>query len=237
MSLLDIDKHYGRILDAGYKLVPFRDYRSERNGQVILRHDIDYDVQLALRCAELEKSKGVYATYFFLMRSDFYNPLGNRTYADICRIRDLGHEITVHFDPGIYSDDAMEDGLKWEVTLFERIFGTPVSIVSFHRPSERFLRWDGPLFGMKHTYMAEYFRDMPYYSDSMGIWRHGDPCDAAAFKDRTNIHMLMHPVWWFGSGDSNLDVIRELFRKQVSALKENWRNNSKLFDQLNDDLL
>ena len=70
----DLD-HYRELLDAakagGYRFAFFEG--EPREGDVILRHDVDLSLDAALRMAELEAEAGAAATYFLMTSSVFYN--------------------------------------------------------------------------------------------------------------------------------------------------------------------
>lgn len=232
MQQSQLRAYYEQFLEDGYSVVSFKEFEPNRQGQIVLRHDIDYDVGFALQCAELEHLLGIKATYFFLMRSGFYNPFGSFEQVAIERIKDLGHQISLHFDPSVYEDSQIEQGIKVESALFKHLYKEQVKIVSFHRPADRFLNWNRNISGIEHTYLPKYFREMAYYSDSMGLWRYGNPFESDAYRNRSNIQVLIHPVWWFQPGSTNVEVVRNLFDKQVKKLRENWKNNSKIFEQL-----
>jgi hypothetical protein len=67
--------HYVELLEAaragGYRFAFFDD--EPREGDVLLRHDVDMSLAAALTMAELEAERDVQATYFLMTRSDFYN--------------------------------------------------------------------------------------------------------------------------------------------------------------------
>ena len=46
---------------------------------VIMRHDLDFELQRALNIAEIEKEEGVFSTFFVLVTSDFYNILSSES--------------------------------------------------------------------------------------------------------------------------------------------------------------
>ncbi len=217
---------YDAFLDAfqqqGYKSV-FYSEMNQDPGQVILRHDIDFDTNFALNVARIEHAKGLKATYFFLMRSRFYNMFSLEDFNNILEIQSLGHHISVHFDPTTYED--FQAGLQKEIDMFAHYFDKKVEIISFHRPNEFFLQHDEPIAGVEHTYQSKYFRDIKYFSDSTGVWRYGCPTDSPEFRRGEALHVLTHPVWWVLNGATNLDKLRQYYSLRTDHLKQDFFNN------------
>ncbi|MEI6188702.1 MAG: hypothetical protein WCP46_09505 [Alphaproteobacteria bacterium] len=71
---------------------------SELTGVCCLRHDIDYCLNTALKMASVEKDSNIFSSYFFLVDSDYYNVLSERSAAIISEISQMGHEIALHFN-------------------------------------------------------------------------------------------------------------------------------------------
>ena len=91
-----------KFIDANYRFCDFTQKNSDER-VVIFRHDIDFSTQAARDLANLEAELGVTSTYFFLIRSPFYNiyePL-----ALYITKYTLGHRIGLHFDASLYSDN------------------------------------------------------------------------------------------------------------------------------------
>lgn len=224
---------YQDFLDAfeekGYRFISFAAL-SCPEGQAILRHDVDFDPGFALEMAQLEARKGIRATYFFLLRSSFYNILSPEHYGNVCRIHDLGHDISLHFDPLLYED--FHQGLEQEMTFFAKCFGGHASIISLHRPNDFFLHYDAPIHGVEHTYQSKYFHDIKFFSDSTGAWRYGPPCDSAEFLDRKTLHLLLHPIWWMIEGHSNTEKLRVYFQRRVQQLKDEFSHHCLPFREI-----
>ncbi|MCS6929961.1 MAG: hypothetical protein NZM43_10785 [Saprospiraceae bacterium] len=217
------------FLRQGYGFCFFPELK-EPYFQIVLRHDVDFDTHLALRMATLEKEMGIRSTYFFLIRSPMYNVLEPKDYENICLIQEMGHVISLHFDPKLYAD--FEEGLRLEAEIFQSIFRTKVNIVSLHRPSLFFQQHDMPIAGIEHTYQSRYFRDVKYISDSTGVWRYGHPFDTPEFIEGKSIHLLIHPIWWMLEGETNLDKLRRYYRLRVDGIKANFSENCIPFRQL-----
>ena len=218
---------------AGYEFVFFNELNNT-HGQLALRHDIDFDTNFALQCAECEHSLGIKSTFFFLMRSELYNVFSARDYNNIQAIRSLGHKISIHFDPTVYED--FHKGLEKEVRGFKSLFEEEVNIISIHRPNVFFQELDQPIFDIEHTYQTKYFRDIKYISDSTGVWRFGHPADSDEFANKKSLHVLIHPLWWMVSGDDNVDKLRKYFAERVKQLNQQFYLNCIPFRQIHDQL-
>ncbi len=218
-----------RFLDQGYKFIFFHELKKTA-GQVILRHDIDFDTHFALQTARIEADFGIKATYFFLLRSHFYNIFSPQDFENVRLIKELGHTISIHFDPVLYDD--FHQGLQREVAVFQEYFGTAVEVISLHRPNDFFLNYDAPIMGIEHTYQSVYFKDIKYFSDSTGVWRYGHPHDSAEFAANRSLHVLIHPVWWMMDGASNHEKLISYYNQRTEFLKSEFFNNCVPFREV-----
>lgn len=90
------------LKSSGYNITNYRDYKNY-DRCAILRHDIDYDLRKALSIAEIEHKHGIKSTYFLLLTSDFYNLLSRDSAEVIRTLKDMGHDIGLHFDEMKYN--------------------------------------------------------------------------------------------------------------------------------------
>lgn len=232
-SLYSYKELLSTFLEQDYEFVLFQEI-TKKNRQLVLRHDIDFDTNFALQMAEIEAEIGIKSTYFFLLRSNFYNVLALQDFENVQKIKALGHSISIHFDPVIYKN--FRKGLEQELSIFQHYFETDVKIISLHRPNDFFLKFDEPINNIEHTYQSKYFKDIKYISDSTGIWRYGHPLDTEAFSLKKSIHLLIHPVWWMVEGPSNFDKLRAYFAQRTENLKQDFFNNCKPFREISENL-
>lgn len=186
------------LRERGYT---FRNYRTYADAAccVILRHDIDFSLEQAVRLAELEADAGVRATYFVLLRTDFYNPASRRGVAALRRIRSLGHETGLHFDEKAYapelSPEELVQAIVRECGVLSALLETPVSTVSMHRPSKATLEADYRIPGVVNSYGKTFFREFKYLSDSRQRWR--EPVlDIVRSGAYNRLHILTHAFWY-----------------------------------------
>lgn len=215
------------LKDAGYEFVFFSGL-SKKEGQVVMRHDIDFDCRLAYEMALIEQEAGVVATYFFLVSSESYNIASAQNRKYIEAIRDMGHCVSIHFDPLNYED--FEEGFKVELDYFQNLFHVTVDVISIHRPNEFFQQYDSPILGVCHTYQQKYFKDVKYFADSTGIWRFGHPFNSPEFNAKQSLHILVHPIWWTMGATSNTESIYNHYRLKIDQTRIHYQNNCKTFE-------
>ncbi|WP_199118117.1 hypothetical protein [Pedobacter sp. ASV28] len=219
------------FLKRGYTFKKFREPQ-DKNGQIVLRHDIDFDISFAYKAALVEKQLGIQSTFFFLLRSEFYNPFSKPNFDLIKAIQHMGHDISIHFDPSIYDD--FKEGFIEEITYFKHVFNTEIDIISIHRPNDFFQNHDEPIANIPHTYQKKYFKDIKYFADSTGAWRFGNPIESEEFSNLHSIHLLTHPIWWFVEGNNNLEILTEHFSQKKTSLKQYFYDNSIPFRKISD---
>lgn len=211
-----------KFLDSGYKTRLFHDkVNSKRN--LLLRHDIDFDCEAALKIAKIEIELGVKSSFFFMLSTDFYNVLHLKNNEIIKKIKNLGHTISLHFDPTIYQE--FEEGLKLELDVFQNIFDVEIRTISIHRPNDFFLQHNEPIIGIEHTYQKKFSKDIKYISDSQGNFRYAHPTENEFFRAGKSIQLLTHPIWWTTDSDSNINTLNEFIKKKTVYLKNEVGQN------------
>lgn len=204
-------QYFAHLLDSameyGYRVTSFENYDVSQPKNIILRHDIDYTLNGVLDLAEIESSRGCSATFLFRVHADEYNLFSCMAYTMVRNLRQMGHEVGLHFE-------AMNVGralgldpptlLLHEKEVIESIFGVPVRTCSEHRELSgqihRTPRYDqlyDPYAAGFHFYAMDkqYCQDMKYLSDSNANWREGDPLQH--YGKHSRMQILIHPDWWF----------------------------------------
>lgn len=165
---------------------------------VIMRHDIDIDLEAALRMSSIEHDLGIHSTYFFLVRCPLYNVFSGDGAGQVREILSAGHHFGLHFDCALYPDISagnLNYYISRECRLLEQFFDHSVEAVSFHRPGH--LELSGiELEKWPHSYEKVFLEKFEYFSDSRGNWARGNPLESEAFFKRKNLHILVHPLWW-----------------------------------------
>ena len=169
-------------------------------GNVILRHDVDIDIDSALLIAKIENLLGVKSTFFFLISSNLYNVLTNTNQKKILEINKLGHEIGLHFDFSIYEelkDNQINKKIILQKNILENIIGKKIRTISIHRPGNKKISKKINICSLTNVYSKKFTKNIKYFSDSKGNWKYGFPPSLEVFKkQKHSIQLLIHPIWW-----------------------------------------
>lgn len=233
---------YGEMLQTlkqcGYS---FSDYANWEDAKrpVILRHDIDFDPRKAIRFAEIERNEGAHATYFFLLRSDFYNACSPSVISIMIELLEMGHSIGLRFDEVAYDGECdIIKSIKDEAAILETALGVSgkgkISAVSMHRPSQAVLEGDINIPGIINSYSALFFNEFKYLSDSRHHWR-TDPIPVIMSGAYPRLHILTHPFWYHETEQSIsrtlAGFIGESASSRVLSICENMRDADEELDR------
>lgn len=92
-----------------YELVP-RPIREYSGGGVVLRHDVDDNIEASVEMAEFEASLGVRSTYYILNTAPYWETKLDLLY----KIAELGHEIGWH-------NNAIVDSIKRSIPIKQAV--------------------------------------------------------------------------------------------------------------------
>lgn len=218
-----------RLAKGKYSFRTYGDVDSMKNG-VIWRHDIDMSVHRALALSRIEKEEGVFATWFVLLHSSFYNVFEKNIYRKLKMIKENGGIIGLHFDPDFYESGnsditGLEEKLILEKELLERVLETEIDVFSFHNPDTGggFLDLEQThIAGMRNVYHSSIRNQFSYCSDSNGYWRYRRLEDMIRDgRPDEKIQILTHPVFWQKEGMSPRErVMRCVDGRAANTMKE-----------------
>ena len=219
-SIYSYERLIRLIIKSNFVIKGFHDF-SKFKRVFIMRHDVDFCTESALKIAKIENKLKIKSIYFFLVNTSFYNLHYHEHYSNVCKILDLGHKIGLHFDASRYKSNELEKNCKREAKVLENLFGFKNEIISFHRPTKKLLFSNKKFAGYNHTYMKKYTKNIDYCSDSQGTWLYSTPEDIItrnANKKVFRIQLLTHPIWW------NIKNYKTPQKKISSFLKYQYEN-------------
>lgn len=228
------------IKSSGYKFYLYNEV-DDCERFVILRHDVDFDLDKAVELAQLENKLGVNSTYFILVSTNFYNAFSKSSIEKINRIKSLGHKIGLHFDEQrykIYSIEDIKRFISYESKILSDLLDEPINVVSMHRPSKLVLENDIELNGLINSYSPFFFKKMKYVSDSRMHWRE-NVMDIITCNEYDRIHILTHSFWYSNNNESIEYKLKSFLNNSViekyNYMNENFKNLDEFISK--EDLL
>lgn len=204
-------------LTKGYEVSDLSNIHSK---SLIIRHDVDFHLELALKFARFEHQNNLKSHYFVLLTSEFYNCFSKKSALMLREILSLGHCIGLHFDSSIYKFDNLDmliEKIRFEKKTLESLIEQEIEAITFHRPPKNIFDLPRKIAGMTNLYSRDYFEELNYFSDSRRIFRR-DPYNLDESKP---IQLLIHPIW-FEINESNTSSV--LIELQALYLSDFWNN-------------
>lgn len=235
--------HYHEIisvlLESGYRFVGFSDFVPDVPLQVILRHDVDFSLEDALRIAQVEAQLGITSVFHVLLTSEIYNPACAAGQEILAKISRLGHRIGLHVDPvaierGTSSLEAFHKRLQNLFDVATLVIGR-LDSYSIHRPAANkrmqalqpvLLPFPVPLYAESAVFREQVI----YRSDSRRKWRHGCICTQIPGFQGRSLQLLIHPLWWTPQPCTRDEVLANLVERQKGRAIHCLRNNLSFYE-------
>jgi len=218
-----------RLIQQHLPIVDFADVTSKTNEFCVIRHDIEFSIDRAVKLAEVEKQLGISTTYTVQLRNNTYNALSEKNIDLVHYIRSLGHCIALHQNPPYMPAADLKKYVVKDIETLEHYYGFEVDRYAFHRPKQEQLAMYLEIPGKINCYGKKYFHyfqgDKPdlnviYLADSNHQWKYGHPV-TIDFNSVSKLQLNTHPLSWTEHGYEN-------YGNFLSLIKE--RNNEMLFD-------
>ncbi|AVQ38363.1 hypothetical protein C7M56_06565 [Clostridium botulinum] len=205
---------------------------------IILRHDVDFDIEKAYILSQIEKNNNVTSTYFILTTSDLYNPNSLKNSNLLREIDNNGFEIGLHFDPSIYgymTNSELTKKVHYECSILENIIGKNIESISLHCPSIHnkypFLKQ------YKNAYSKDFFNPDLYISDSCKNFR-GKNIFSFIKKNNNNlIQVLFHPIHFSQNNNDYITTFSNIFKEKINNFDEYMRLNKTYKNEIQNSKL
>jgi len=208
-------------LDEGYQFIRFFDERPCAGKCIYLRHDVDASLKMAVEMAEIKHSLGIRATFFLLLRSQIYNLLSYPALEAAQAIADAGQDLGFHYAllPQIPVEPAAIIALiQADYETVRRELPSIQPVFSWHNTTPDILDW-----GLKHdipglinAYSTRFFKDIPYYSDSLARYTPAEFGDILR-RNHLLMQLLFHPEIWIGGGENLREISAQVWGYIIRA--------------------
>jgi len=225
--LMEIKSNFNQCI---FSQVPELITREYSKPALLLRHDVDLDLNKALEMARLENKLGVKACYMIMVNCPFYSLKDQNNKTIISELTEMGIEIGLHFDTAGRANQVnpsdfrqLLDAIKADCRFLEDSLSVKVSSVSFHRPQKQLIGGSLLIEGLVNAYAADLMGW--YLSDSKGNWREGEPIASIKNPKGKLLQLLVHPIWWDKTHATAIDRLQAFYDKSVKTLSiEESRN-------------
>lgn len=221
----------------GYAFGGFLDDHSGRERCVILRHDVDYSLRMAVELAAINRSLGIVGTFCILLRSHIYNPLSSWSIDEIRKLRDFGQHVALHYAAPARLPTSDGELAKLILCDFEVLRGSVPDLLpafAWHNPTaeliERGFALEVP--GLVNLYGARFVKDMAYVTDSNMRHSVSEFRDLFAKGRHLQLHVLFHPMIWVAGGRTMLEVFSNAWPHIIQEREEEIRMNRAYADAL-----
>jgi len=232
-----------QLFAQGYQFCGFTE-TDYPNNIVILRHDIDFSLQAAVKLSDLEAELNVPSTWFVLVNTEFYNIHATTAKKSLQRIQENGGTIGLHFDArqclcDMNQTDNYEDYqmaintlVQQEADILANVIQHPIETVAFHCPSQQIIEMNIHFENMVNAYSDLFFREFKYVSDSRMHWRENID-EYIKSKKYSKLQILTHAFWYPVSYQSMSAHLKNFCS---DAMLERYDMLEKNFDRLNNVL-
>ena len=220
--------YFLKIIHCAKRTIRVMDYKRYKKG-LILRHDVDYSLNLAYRLSEIESAIGATASYYIQLTTDVYNPFSFSSREMLDKMLSNGFEIGLHFDPMPYgknlSDKVLITQLFYEIERLSKLLGTEIKSYSLHAVGSfgRYIRTEA----MIGAYDEEIFGDDKYFSDSNYTFSGKDPLEWARKSHEQLIQLVSHPMLYLTGGARSFEepskyMMQSYYINLDKYLHRNW---------------
>jgi len=234
--------NYRNLLSIALKNYSFSFYsrnNSYKTKTIILRHDVEFSVLIALKMAKIEKQLGIQSTYFVQLHGDFYNALESNTFNQLKEIKSLGHELALHFDAhfwGVSKEEELERFLQIDKNTFTTYFDVEPKVFSFHNNNTFTLSCSKETYAeMINVYSKKFKNEIGYCADSTGYWRYEILEDRLKDAIDKVLQVLIHDGMW---QDEVLPPRRRAYKvidDHAAFMKKSYDDTLKKFGAKNID--
>ena len=233
---------YGNIINLIGKCLPiidFSDVTENTKKFCVLRHDVEFSIDRALKLAVIENKIGIKSTYTVQLRNNTYNALSEKNITAIQEIKKLGHKIGLHQNPPIMPKSKLVDYILKDIETLEYYYEFEIDRFAFHRcgSNPQLLEWYVQVPNKINCYDRKFFHyfdkkpdklNVLYLSDSNHQWKYGYPLDFD-FAKLDKLQLLTHPFSWSETGGDNYGNFLSLIRERNNELVNSMDTETNTF--------
>ena len=207
----------------------------------VIRHDIEFSIDRALKLAVIERELGVTSTYTVQLRNNTYNALSEKNIEAVRQIKKMGHKIGLHQNPPVMDDDELLDYIQKDIQTLEYYYGFEIDRFAFHRCREnsgvlgRYIEvpnkincYDKKFFHYFADKKPDHLR-VNYLADSNHQWKYGHPIHLDYKSAPFKLQLLTHPFSWTEAGYENINNFAKLIKEKSNEMASDMETENYTF--------
>ena len=237
-------KNIINLIKVNLPIVDFSEVNEKTKSFCVIRHDIEFSVDRALRMARIEADDlGITSTYTVQLRNNTYNALSEKNIKAVREIQKLGHRIGLHQNPPNLSATKITENILKDIGVLEHYYDFKIDRFAFHRCGsnpellEKYVKVPNKI----NCYAEEFFHyfkgnkpkdfRVHYVADSNHKWKYGHPLyvDYSVYPFR--MQLLTHPYSWTEDGYNNMSNFNRLIKERNSELVADMSTETNTFPQ------
>ena len=186
---------------------------------ILLRSDIDYDLELAVTMADCNSRHDVQAVFYVLISSPFYSIFEKKSIEALRRLIDMGQHVGLHYEHSGIS--LNKERFLREFEALQLVVPESKPVVAWHNPSGDLpsLNAAAAQLGFTSAYDAAFFGQGKYVSDSNCARDAKHMLDAVALSKEELVQVLCHPLIWALGGDDMLEVLHKYKKHKTESFE------------------
>lgn len=197
-------RNYQRLislaLEKGFTFISYTDKFVENRKDILWRHDVEFEPDVALMMAEMESAQEVKTTYFFQIHSPYYNIFDSHYSEVFHKIHALGHCLGLHFDShyyDIFDENQLNKYIELDKNYLEAVLGIKIDAFSFHNTTPFTHTCLAYKYGgLINVYSSHFKQRFNYCGDSLGYWRFERLEDVLNDLHVRHLQVLTHDANW-----------------------------------------
>lgn len=187
-------------VERGFNFISYTEEKNPDRKEILWRHDVEFEPDIALTMAEIESDCGIKGNYFFQLHSQLYNLFDTHYREVFHKIEALGHYVGLHFDCrywGISDEKQLDKYISLDCEYMEQNLGVQLNTFSFHNTTpftQSCLEYRYG--GLINVYSSYFKQNYNYCGDSLGYWRFDRLEDVLRDNNVTHLQALTHDANW-----------------------------------------